>query len=47
MVDYTVNDIVGLSASQQPLQVAQAFDSIMRAKLADRLADFQDPVLLG
>lgn len=42
MVDYTVNDIVGLSASQQPLQVAQAFDSVMRAKLADRLADFQD-----
>ena len=41
MTEFTTNDIVNFSASQQPLKVADAFDSIMRAKLADRLDQFQ------
>tara|TARA_R110000823_G_scaffold200078_3_gene331103 strand:- start:3553 stop:3849 length:297 start_codon:yes stop_codon:yes gene_type:complete len=41
MTDYTAKDIVNFSASQQPLQVADAFDSLMRAKLADRIDQFQ------
>lgn len=41
MTEFTTNDIVNFSASQQPLKVADAFDSIMRAKLADRIDQFQ------
>ena len=41
MTEFTTNDIVNFSASHQPLKVADAFDSIMRAKLADRLDQFQ------
>lgn len=39
MTDYTTADIVNYSVAQQPLRVADAFDSILRAKVEAQLDD--------
>ena len=33
MTDYTTTDILNFSAASQPLRVADAFDSVLRAKI--------------
>lgn len=39
MTDYTTADILNFSATQQPLRVADAFDSILRAKIESQMDD--------
>lgn len=41
MTDYTTADILDYSALQQPLKVADAFDSVLRAKIEAQMDDFR------
>ncbi len=42
MTDFTPDDILGFSMNQQPIQVGNAFDAIMRDKVGERLNAFAD-----
>ena len=39
MTDYTTADILDFSAASQPLRVADAFDSVLRAKIEAQMDD--------
>ena len=41
MTEYTTADILDYSALQQPLKVADAFDSVLRAKIEAQMDDFR------